>query len=98
LGSILGVQGVQGEESGARIQETGDEAYFRIVSRRSLRTSTCSKSACPAAADQRHLTVVDYFLMLPADTFEAPPSSWLELAKNPGCGAIDTANGYLMYR
>ena len=48
------------------------------------------------SADQRHLTVVDYFLLLPADTFEGTPSEWLKFIKQPaGGGVIDTANGYL---
>ena len=47
------------------------------------------------SADQGHLTVVDYFLLLPADTFEGTPSEWLKFTKQPDCGVIDTANGYL---
>ena len=47
-------------------------------------------------ADQKHLSVVDYFVLLPSDTFEgASPSSWLTFLKQPGSGVIDTANGYM---
>jgi hypothetical protein len=47
-------------------------------------------------ADQKHPSVVDYFVLLPADTFEgASPSSWLTFLKQPGSGSIDTANGYM---
>lgn len=47
-------------------------------------------------ADQKHLSVVDYFVLLPADTFEgASPSSWLTFLKQPSSGSIDTANGYI---
>lgn len=47
-------------------------------------------------ADQKHLSVVDYFVLLPPDTFEgASPSSWLTFLKQPGSGSIDTANGYM---
>src|SRR5215472_15302495 len=46
-------------------------------------------------ADQKHLSIVDYFVLLPPDTFEgASPSSWLTFLKQPGSGSIDTANGY----
>ncbi|HEX6566603.1 MAG TPA: hypothetical protein VF020_20095 [Chthoniobacterales bacterium] len=47
-------------------------------------------------ADHKHLSVVDYFVLLPSDTFEgASPSSWLTFLKQPGSGVIDTANGYM---
>jgi hypothetical protein len=48
------------------------------------------------SADQKHLSVVDYFVLLPANTFEgASPSSWLTFLKQPGSGVIDTVNGYM---
>lgn len=48
------------------------------------------------SADQKHLSVVDYFVLLPPDTFEgASPSSWLTFLKQPGSGSIDTANGFM---
>ena len=48
------------------------------------------------SADQKHLSVVDYFVLLPPNTFEgASPSSWLTFLKQPGSGSIDTANGYM---
>jgi len=47
-------------------------------------------------ADQKHLSIVDYFVLLPSDTFEgASPSSWLTFLKQPGSGSIDTVNGYM---
>jgi len=42
------------------------------------------------AADQKKLTVVDYYLLLPKDTFETPPKDWLQNAR-----VIDKENGYL---
>ncbi len=56
-----------------------------------------SASSLPGAEpSSRRLTVVDYFLMLPPDTLEAPPKAWLEGMRAPGSGGvIDTANGYL---
>jgi hypothetical protein len=48
------------------------------------------------SAEQKHLSVVDYFVLLPPDTFEgASPASWLTFLKQPGSGVIDTANGYM---
>jgi hypothetical protein len=48
------------------------------------------------ATDQKHLSVVDYFVLLPPDTFEgASPSSWLTFLKQPDSGSIDTTNGYM---
>jgi len=44
-------------------------------------------------ADQQRLSVVDYFLLLPPNTFEGQ-QPWLEIMKEPGGGLIDTANGY----
>jgi hypothetical protein len=41
------------------------------------------------AADEKKLTVVDYFLLLPERTFEAPPRAWLQNAE------IDKQNGYM---
>ncbi len=39
-------------------------------------------------------TVVDYFLLLPADQFEAPLASWLRHIRS-GQGVIDEANGFI---
>lgn len=47
------------------------------------------------AADERKMTVVDYFLRLPEMTFEGPAAEWLRFFKQPKCGVIDTANGYM---
>src|SRR5947207_9476243 len=42
------------------------------------------------AADERKMTVVDYFLHLPDKTLEAPPRAWLGNAQ-----VIDRQNGYI---
>ncbi len=42
------------------------------------------------AANERKMTVVDYYLLLPEKTFEAPPGSWLQNAT-----VIDRQNGYM---
>jgi hypothetical protein len=42
------------------------------------------------AADEKKLTVVDYYLLLPDKTFEAPPRSWLQNA-----AVVDKENGYM---
>lgn len=42
------------------------------------------------AADEKKMTVVDYFLLLPDKTLEAPPHAWLGNAQ-----AIDRQNGYI---
>ncbi len=42
------------------------------------------------AADERKMTVVDYFLRLPDKTLEAPPRAWLGNAQ-----VIDKQNGYI---
>src|SRR5437588_8758518 len=42
------------------------------------------------AADKKKMTVVDYYLLLPKDTFETPPKDWLQNAR-----VIDKENGYL---
>ena|SRR5437868_12082761 len=42
------------------------------------------------AADEKKLTVVDYYLLLPEKTFETPASDWLKNAK-----VLDRQNGYL---
>jgi hypothetical protein len=47
------------------------------------------------AADQKPMTVVDHFLVLPSDYFEGPPADWLRFLKQPKCGAVDLANGYM---
>jgi len=47
------------------------------------------------AADAKRPTVVDYFLQLPEKTFEGPPRQILSFLKQPQCGTVDIANGYL---
>jgi hypothetical protein len=42
------------------------------------------------AADEKKLTVVDYYLLLPDKTFEAPARAWLKHAS-----VIDKQNGYM---
>ena len=46
------------------------------------------------AAD-KPMTVVDYFLRLPENFFEGSPAGWLKYLKQPDCGVVDVANGYL---
>jgi hypothetical protein len=41
------------------------------------------------------MTVVDYFLRLPSDYFEGLPADWLRFLKQPKCGVVDLANGYM---
>ena len=42
------------------------------------------------AAGEKKMTVVDYFLLLPDKTLEAPPRAWLGNAQ-----VIDRQNGYI---
>ena len=46
-------------------------------------------------ADEKKMTVVNYFLLLPSDYFEGPPADWLAFLKQPKCGVVDVANGYM---
>jgi hypothetical protein len=41
-------------------------------------------------ADEKKMTVVDYYLLLPEKNFEAPPAAWLKHAN-----VIDKQNGYI---
>jgi hypothetical protein len=47
-------------------------------------------SLCIRAADEKKMTVVEYYLLLPEKTFEAPARSWLQNAT-----VIDKQNGYM---
>jgi hypothetical protein len=47
------------------------------------------------SAEKKSLNVVDYFLLLPRDYFEGTPATWLGFLKQPKCGVIDLANGYM---
>ena len=47
------------------------------------------------AADAKRLTIIDYFLQLPDKTFEGPTKDWFAFLKQPKCGTIDVANGYM---
>ena len=40
------------------------------------------------------MSILDYFLLLPADTFEGPPYAWLYVMRANG-EIIDKENGYL---
>jgi hypothetical protein len=46
-------------------------------------------------ADEKKMTVVDYYLRLPDKTFEGPAADWLRFLKRPKCGVIDIANDYM---
>ena len=52
-----------------------------------------SLSVC--AANEKKMTVVDYYLRLPDKTFEGSAADWLRFLKQPKCGVIDLANGYM---
>ena len=56
---------------------------------------TLSLAGLAAGAEPAKTTVVDYFLKLPAELFEVPPPQLLRFVKQPTCGVIDTANGYM---
>jgi hypothetical protein len=45
--------------------------------------------------EKQGLTVVDYFLLLPRDYFEGSPAGWLSFLRQPKCGVVDIANGYI---
>ncbi|MDR3402709.1 MAG: hypothetical protein P4L99_09435 [Chthoniobacter sp.] len=47
------------------------------------------------AADAKRLTVVDYYLQLPDKTFERSAMEWLMYLRQPKCGTVDIANGYM---
>ncbi len=51
-------------------------------------------SAVTKAATEK-MTIGDYFLPLPRDSFEGPPAAWLMFMKQPKCGLIDVRNGYM---
>jgi hypothetical protein len=46
-------------------------------------------------ADEKKMTVADYYLRLPDKTFEGPAADWLQFLKQPKCGLVDLANGYM---
>jgi hypothetical protein len=46
-------------------------------------------------ADEKKMTVVDYYLRLPDKTFEGPAAGWLRFLKQPKCGVIDVSHGYM---
>ena len=47
------------------------------------------------AADEKKMTVVDYYLRLPDKTFEGAAADWLQFLKQPKCGVVDPSNGYM---
>jgi hypothetical protein len=46
-------------------------------------------------ADEKKMTVLDYYLRLPDKTFEGSAADWLRFLKRPKCGVVDLANGYM---
>ena len=46
-------------------------------------------------ANEKKMTVVDYYLLLPSNYFEGTPADWLRFLKQPKCGVVDPANGYM---
>ena len=47
-----------------------------------------------AKSEQESPSIVDYFLLLPKDCFEGPPSIWLRSMRESG-GTIDKKNGFM---
>jgi hypothetical protein len=45
-------------------------------------------------SEQEKMSILDYFLLLPPDTFEGPPSGWLDLVRANG-EVIDKESGYM---
>jgi hypothetical protein len=45
-------------------------------------------------SEKEKMSVLDYFLLLPSDTFEGPPYSWLNVMRANG-EVIDKQNGYM---
>jgi hypothetical protein len=45
-------------------------------------------------SEKEKMSVVDYFLLLPAETFEGPPDTWLDIMRANG-EVIDKENGYM---
>jgi hypothetical protein len=58
-------------------------------------TAGISASFPLRGADERKMTVVDYYLRLPDKTFEGSAADWLRFLKQPKCGVVDLANGYM---
>lgn len=46
-------------------------------------------------AGEARRTVVDYYLLLPKDTFEGTAAEWLKFLRQPSCGVVDLKNGYM---
>jgi hypothetical protein len=59
-----------------------------------LATGICSSFPL-RGADERKMRVVDYYLRLPDKTFEGSAADWLRFLKQPKCGVVDVANGYM---
>ncbi len=49
----------------------------------------------PVQASEAKRTVVDYYLLLPKDTFEGSAAEWLKFLRQPSCGVVDLKNGYM---
>jgi hypothetical protein len=45
-------------------------------------------------SEKEKMSVVDYFLLLPSETFEGPPDTWLDVMRANG-EVIDKENGYM---
>jgi hypothetical protein len=45
-------------------------------------------------AEQEKMSIVDYFLLLPADYFEGPPAGWFTVIRSNN-EVIDKKNGYM---
>jgi hypothetical protein len=73
----------------------GGLLFFSLIAQRSPAPIMEPAVSPLQAGDGKKLTVVDYFLRLPDKTFEGSAAGWLRFLKQPKCGAIDVANGYL---
>ena len=56
----------------------------------SIFAGVVSLSSSLRSADEKKMTVIDYFLRLPKDALEPPAREWLH-----NCGVIDKQNGYM---
>jgi hypothetical protein len=55
---------------------------------------SCLSASLNDAAEKR-MTMIDYYLLLPRDYLEGTPVDWLRFLKQPKCGVVDPANGYM---
>ena len=100
------VEPMQWLENGDLVLESEvlNDAWGRAASKITIGFDPENRAAI-RSAEQEKVSIVDYFLLLPADRFEGPPSVWLRHARTGGhtylCEAepreksIDEKNGYM---